>query len=45
MIDLASFKNAQLRGGFIIEEVTIADEPLIDAIRSRERQSLHESFS
>jgi len=32
VIDLASFKKAQLRGGFIIEEVTIADEPLIDAI-------------
>lgn len=32
MIDLGTFKNLQLRGGFRIARLEISDEPLLDAL-------------
>ena len=32
MIDAATFKNTQLRGGFVILTVGFTDEPMVDAL-------------
>ena len=32
MIDAATFKNARLRGGFVIVGVEFTDEPMVDAL-------------
>ena len=32
MIDLKQFKNLRLHGGFIIKDIGLTDEPIVDAI-------------